>query len=425
MRIILAYMLTFFTVLAAFGNNPSDSVKVYFHIGHRQFDPSLGNNRAVMGDFVAKVREADTAGNIERIVVKGHTSPDGLNAANARLARNRAETIAAYIADHSGVSRTLVEAEPQGIAWGELRRLVAENPNVPSRERVLDILDNTPVWIFDAQGRIVDGRKKQLMDLRGGMPYRWMFDNIFPELRNAVAVCLYLRPEVEEIAVEETAPVQEVIVEETVEEEDLQSSVLSDLSDSSDQSDFQAPVVTEFEYITRPRFEVKTNLLYDAALLPNIRLECFINDRWSVSLEGDVAWWSNESSNKCYQLALVSPEVRRLLIPRGPWHGMYIGAFVGAGLYDLESGSKGYQGSGAMAGVSVGYKWPLGKHLWMEAAVGAGYLYTRYKQYRPQDGHYIYELTRSTNYIGPLKLELSLAWRFNEVIKRTKTTTVL
>ena len=50
------------------------------------------------------------------------------------------------------------------------------------KEEVLHILDHTPVWVFDKAGRVVDGRKKQLMDLRGGMPYTYMLENFFPEL---------------------------------------------------------------------------------------------------------------------------------------------------------------------------------------------------------------------------------------------------
>lgn len=35
---------------------------------------------------------------------------------------------------------------------------------------------------------------------------------------------------------------------------------------------------------------LKTNLLYDAALMPSLEVEYLINDRWSVNLEGEMAW---------------------------------------------------------------------------------------------------------------------------------------
>ena len=58
------------------------------------------------------------------------------------------------------------------------------------------------------------------------------------------------------------------------------------------------------------RLAVKTNLLYDAVLMPSLEVEYRIDDRWSVNLEGDVAWWKNDGRHRYYQLATVSPEGR-------------------------------------------------------------------------------------------------------------------
>lgn len=60
------------------------------------------------------------------------------------------------------------------------------------RNEVLDILDHTPLWIYDDKGHIVDGRKKQLMDLQKGKPYNYMLEHFFPDLRNSVNITLYL-----------------------------------------------------------------------------------------------------------------------------------------------------------------------------------------------------------------------------------------
>ena len=72
-----------------------------------------------------------------------------------------------------------------------LREQVAAS-DVSYRGEVLDILDRTPVWIYDAEGKIVDGRKKRLMDLQGGEPYRHMLEHFFPDLRNSSNTALYL-----------------------------------------------------------------------------------------------------------------------------------------------------------------------------------------------------------------------------------------
>lgn len=448
---LLAFLLAVMTIFTSLGMDRADSVKIYFRVGQRQFDPALGENRAVMEDFVGKIRDAVAADNIERIVVHGYASPDGPFVVNKSLACHRCETIADYIVTHAGVSRDLVEQLPEGIAWDELRCLVAEHPEVPSREEVLGILDNVPVWIFDATGKIVSGRKKRLMDLRGGRPYNWLLANLFPLLRNGVGVVFYLKgqpanePEPAGSA-EETTDLSEPLGQpgqpERLGQPELSDpSVLSAISDLPDQPEpaespdlsgpADQPESAELAVSTdataageagcrRYRFALKNNILYDAVLMPNLELEWLINNRWSVALEGDVAWWKPRE-NRVYRLAVVSPEVRyRISPPRDFWHGLYVGAFVGGGLYQLENGGEGYRGEGGMAGLSCGYMWPLGKRFFMEAALGAGYMYTRYKVYEPRDGHRLYMRTKSLNYFGPLKVKLSVAWTFGAVSKPSK-----
>ncbi|MDE6371563.1 MAG: DUF3575 domain-containing protein, partial [Duncaniella sp.] len=166
------------------------------------------------------------------------------------------------------------------------------------------------------------------------------------------------------------------------------------------------------------RFALKTNLLYYIALMPNIELEWRINQSWSLLLDADVAWYSKDSAHKYYQLALIDTEARYWL-PRGTvWHGMYVGAFAGGSWYDLENGHKGYQGNAGLGGFTFGYMWPITRTLSLEAGLGVGYMYTRYKEYVPFDGHYLYQRTKALNYVGPLKLKFSLVWRFDDINKR-------
>lgn len=162
---LLSFILVIFTAFVSVGANCADSVNVRFRVGHRYFDPSLGNNRMVMNSFVGSVRNALKEGDVERIVVYGYASPEGQPKANERLARNRCLSIAEYISAHTGVKRELIETRPEGIGWNELRALVASDPAVPYQQKVLDILDNTPLRVLDARGQVISGRKKQLMDL--------------------------------------------------------------------------------------------------------------------------------------------------------------------------------------------------------------------------------------------------------------------
>lgn len=429
----LAFALAVMATFASFGINLADSVTVYFRAGHRQFDPSLGENRPAMDSFIAKVREAAAAGDIERIEVRGYASPEGKGDVNDHLALNRCVAIADYIASHAGVSRELITENPEGVAWGELRRLVAETPDVPSRDKIIEILDNTPLWIFSPDGKIIGGRKRQLMALQGGRPYNWMLANLFPQMRNVVAVALCLKEQPAPVAtgaagdnVSSSVPMTAIMQSSAI---DVHSSsagaedvAATDSIQTATDADAAAPVI-EYDYHPH-HFALKTNLLFDAVLMPNLELQWLINNHWSVSVEGNVAWWKPRY-NKVYRLAVISPEVRYHIRPRAPMHGMYVGVFGGGGLYQLENGGDGYRGEGGMGGVSFGYMWPIGKHFSLEAGIGAGYMSTRYKVYENREGHKLYMRTKSLNYFGPLKLKFSIAWRFDIMTKTVKDNSTL
>ena len=163
-------------------------------------------------------------------------------------------------------------------------------------------------------------------------------------------------------------------------------------------------------YLSTPWF-IKSNLVYDAVLMPSLEVEYRFNDRWSAALEGNMAWWHNNGKHKYYQLATLIPEVRYWFRPQGDRRGHYVGLFGGGGWYDLENGGTGYKGEGGMAGVSYGYMFPVGKYFAFEAGIGVGFMTTRYEEYLPIDGHYVYQQTSRLDYFGPLKLKLSLVWR--------------
>ncbi|MDE5730709.1 MAG: DUF3575 domain-containing protein, partial [Alistipes sp.] len=168
------------------------------------------------------------------------------------------------------------------------------------------------------------------------------------------------------------------------------------------------------------RLAVKTNLIYDVALMPSLEVEYRIDDRWSVALEGDLAWWRNSPKHKFYQVAAIVPEGRYWFSTRKPWHGHYVGLFAGGTWYDLENGGTGYRGEAFLTGISYGYMWPVSRSLSFEAGIGIGYAYAKYEKYRPQDGHYLYQQTNRTNYFGPLKLKLALVWRLWDKNKEKK-----
>jgi hypothetical protein len=70
--------------------------------------------------------------------------------------------------------------------WRGLRMLV-ENSTMPYRDEVLKVIENTPLWDAATQ----TGRQGVLMRLRGGEPYKYIYKNFFPLLRNGAFIKVY------------------------------------------------------------------------------------------------------------------------------------------------------------------------------------------------------------------------------------------
>lgn len=176
----------------------------------------------------------------------------------------------------------------------------------------------------------------------------------------------------------------------------------------------------EYEYRFTP-WSVKTNLVYDAVLMPSLEIEYRISRHWSVNLEGNMAWWHDDPRHQYYQLATITPEARYWFKYQGCRKGHYIGLFAGGGWYDLENGGRGYKGEGGFAGISYGYMFPVGRYFSFEAGVGLGYLNTKYEEYLPLDGEYVYQQTSRLSYVGPLKLKFAWVWHIGRWSEKKDT----
>lgn len=415
MRKIIACTLMLLIGLVAFGQNQSDSVRVYFRVNKSLFDNKLGDNVTSMDSFIENVCKAAESGTLDHIIIYGYTSPDGPEEFNERLAKKRCETIADYIAERAGIDRNLITTESGGEAWDELRKMVADDDKVPAQAQILELLDSKD---FTSQSGGMK-REKDLQKIGNGIPYRWMLTNLFPKLRYALAVSFYssYEQEIEEETIPTIAEIIELSEREETEPPETENENLAIEEISENTSELQEIKQDRSRHL----LALKTNLLPYLILMPNVELEWLIRDNWSVNVEGSIAWLGSYAKERSFRVAVADAEARYWIKPRAPWHGFYVGLFGGGGLYDLEKG-KGYYGDGWMTGLSLGYMWPIKPNLSFEAGIGGGYAYTRYKEYIPFEGHHVYQRTKEVNYFGPLKLKFSLVWRFldRNKIKKSK-----
>ncbi len=399
-----------------------DTLQVYFRRGYAVLELELRENRKTLDELTAVLKECenDTSRHFARLHVEGNASPDGTAQANVRLTRKRVEAVLDYLRQRVEIPDRLVSVQANGFDWEGLYLRVEDDPDCPARQEVIGLLADTPEWIYDAQGRIVDGRRKRLMDLRGGLPYRYLSEKVFPDLRNAT-ITLYYQTDDARTPKETSDPslgrvpgtVAGEVSDTLAAASPMGEAAPVEKTSGEGEGDVRQGEIASDTLVQQPwhRLAIKTNLLYDAILMPSLEVEYRIDDRWSVAVEGSVAWWKRDSRHKYYQIATILPEGRYWFGTKKPWHGHYVGVFAGGSWYDLENGARGYKGEFFATGVSYGYMFPIGRSLSIEAGLGVGFLHTTYEEYLPIDGHYVYQQTSRTNWFGPVKVKLALVWR--------------
>ena len=253
-------------------NTDTIRVKVYFRQGYSTLEPSFRDNGVRLDAFMRRVAELqrDTMCRIGVLRIVTFASPEGSSIRNKRLSDTRAARIADYLRRSTSLPDSLFEVDSRGVDWQELSRMVASS-DMPYRDEVLDILHNTPEWIIKG-GAVVDGRKRRLGMLRGGRAWWYMYEHFFPEMRSSDAhvIC-----RIERLPVP-VAPQRDTIV---VEHRDTAEIIRRDtvvLRDTVIACDSVEPISKPF-YMA-----LKTNLLYDAALIPNLGAEFYVGRRWSL-----------------------------------------------------------------------------------------------------------------------------------------------
>lgn len=170
-------------------------------------------------------------------------------------------------------------------------------------------------------------------------------------------------------------------------------------------------------------FAIKSNLLYDAALSPNLGVEAGVARKWTVDVSGNINLWSVNGHK--WRHWLVQPEARYWLCQRFAGHFFGLHAIVeeyNVGNLNLDFKFLGtdfrklkdnrYEGWGYGAGVAYGYAWPIARHWNIEAEIGIGWVWTKYDAYPCAECGTAIEKGKVHNYFGPTKLAFNLEYVF-------------
>ena len=182
--------------------------------------------------------------------------------------------------------------------------------------------------------------------------------------------------------------------------------------------------LTTFNFLGRDFYmAVKTNMLYDALLVPNIGVEFYLGKNWSIAGDWMYAWWKKDRIQWYWRTYGGGLTVRKWFGKKAdekPLTGHHLGIYGQALTYDIEMGNRGYIGgvpggdlfdkANFTAGVEYGYSLPIRSRLNIDFTLGIGYFGGKYYKYIPIDNCYVWQETRMRNYFGPTRLEVSLVW---------------
>lgn len=423
----ILHVILFLFVCAFINAQMKDSVVIYFSKNSSELDLNLRTNRESVRLILdtLNIFTNDSVYRIKSITYSGAASPEGNIAYNERLADRRARSLLRYIADYTTLPDSIQFVKSIGRDWLKLFGFVQQDSNIPQREYVLqvleDIINNTSVSDGDPL--------LKLMRIGKGLPYKYMYDNIFPLLRATYFDIDYekiFKAERElleqnkkdldsivfvelldtivaerplELPVDTTISAQHQVVQPTDTEQQVDS--VSELQDST---------------FCRPFYmAIKSNMLYDVVMTPNAGIEFYLGAGFSLSANWQYAWWKRDKSAFYWRTYGGDLEVRYWfgkLAKEKPLTGHHVGLYGQMMTYDFEFGGRGIlapKWSWAV-GASYGYSLPIHRVLNIDFSAGVGYHTGIYHDYIPIDGEYIWQATKRRRWIGPTKFEVSLVW---------------
>ena len=365
---------------------------INFAVDKTDIQPELGNNRAELAalngvfDSLRQVKNMQ----IQRIYLKGFASPEGSYQHNDTLSRGRVESLSKYLVDHYGIDSTLISTENEPEDWEGLRDYVSKS-ELRDRESILAIIDSPGD----------PDKKLQLIVERHRESYRQLLKVVFPLLRHTDYRVDYTLTDGQDSEYTETAVDTAFYNSVTLFDEPLR------------------PAINARPKTFRPLLALKTNLLYDLLLAPNIEVEVPLgrNNRWSLMAEYTNPWWRWKKLDYSYEIQEAGIELRHWFSPgcaegRPCLSGHFWGAYAATLKYDLENDQTGNQGELFSAGLTYGYSWPLSAHWNLELSASAGVAFGERRHYRAEfdSTHLIYKYTKNMFYVGPTKLKVSLVW---------------
>jgi len=384
---------------------------VFFHKNRTEIDPAYHDNARSLEAFRALLEYhlRDNATTVEDLVIRSSASPEGPYDNNVRLARERGESIGAWLEGTKGLDPASITYDPIPEDWDGLAEMLT-TIDQPWRDEAIRIVSEVPQWT-EENGRQVESRKDSMRALNGGAAWAWLDRNVFPELRAAggSVECILLRPTAVSTTVRDTVIVQQV---DTVVNVKTETILVPTAAIPVDPFKGKKMIMA-----------VRTNIL--AVPLANFGIEVPLGETWSVAADYYYPWlWRPlhkeglDADGRCFELQAVGVEGRYWFPNRKKWPeqrllGHSVGLYGAVGHYDFERNFTGDQGEFYNVGLDYMYAAPIfnGK-MHMEFELGVGYIYSPsqpYDTFVAGDKAYRRKgYTRYTRWFGPTRAQISL-----------------
>ena len=155
----------------------SHSAYINFRVDRYNILENYKNNATELASIMESIDrvKSDEDLTITSISIEGWASPEAPEHYNERLSQNRANSLADYVAEKSGISRNQITATGRGEDWVGLREEVVNLHLLRDKESVLAIIDNESLSLDEKDARI-----------KAMVPpaiYERIFNELYPRLR--------------------------------------------------------------------------------------------------------------------------------------------------------------------------------------------------------------------------------------------------
>lgn len=363
---------------------------IYYRLNESKIDVSYRDNAKNIYKILHLITSPEAI--IDSVIIIGHTSPEGTQKRNRELAHERALSTKDFLLEHSPDSILLnsshIHLKTGHTDWVELKEWILQNYNNTDKSL---ILENLKIVSSDEPENKValDKLESFMTDLRvGTIVINYTRSTPERSIKNLI------ESPVAQLDTIDTQHAKEIIASDSVDK----------VTKKTDSSDSKEKVF----------LGLKTNMLYNLAMTPNIGAEFNLGKGWSVGVNWGYAWWKSDPKAFYWRVYGGELDIRKYfgkISRKRALSGHHLGIYGQMLTYDFDLGKAGILSKLSYgAGVEYGYSLPVTRTLNVDFGIGVGYFGGEYKVYDPIDDHYVWRETRRRHWLGPTKAEISLVW---------------